>query len=152
MPGITLTIKNLQRAVPLRGPVLRTLARAARRVFFLKGRISKGEINICFVDNSRIRALNKRYLHKDSPTDVLAFNLTEKFSDSISADIAISAETAVANARVFHTSPAQELHRYVVHGALHILGYDDKTKKQKKIMERHTERILSDLKLLTKTS
>jgi len=103
------------------------------------------------VTNQKIQSLNKKYLKKDRPTDVIAFDLSDeqnsrssKKAKYIEGEIVISASAAFSNARRFQTSVDYELTLYLVHGILHLLGYDDhKTAdvrrmrvKEKKIMEK----------------
>ena len=87
------------------------------------------------------------YLGSDCPTDVIAFDLSAAKDDEISADLAISTDTAVRNARIFKTHATYEVYLYVIHGILHILGYDDSGAKEKKAMERKTNYILTALKI-----
>jgi len=86
------------------------------------------------------------YLGRDTPTDVIAFDDSLKKGDFV-ADIAISCDTAVRNARIFKTSAASELYRYVIHGMLHIMGYRDDNKAGKKRMHKKEEFILHSLGL-----
>lgn len=81
------------------------------------------------------------YLGEYCPTDVIAFDNSAKNAE-ISADIAVSSDTAIRNARLFRTSPLYELHLYVVHGVLHILGYRDNTAGKRKHMQERAESIL----------
>lgn len=85
------------------------------------------------MDDAFIRKLNLKYLHVDSPTDVLAFD---------SYDIVISAQTALKNAGIFHTSLEYELCLYAVHGMLHIIGYNDATMFERVVMQKKENRIL----------
>lgn len=81
--------------------------------------------------------MNKRYSGKDEATDVLAFDIAMPFdTENIFADIVISAQTALRNAGFFKTEPSYESELYVIHGLLHILGYDDHTPAQKELMRR----------------
>lgn len=105
-----------------------------------------GEITICFINDSQIKELNLLYLAKDSPTDVIAFNNSDNDRE-IFADIAISTDAALRNAGLFKTTPLYEVYLYIVHGVLHILGYDDSTVKQKKIMRKKEQFLLAKLKL-----
>lgn len=75
------------------------------------------------MNGKRISELNKKYLGKNYPTDCLAFDATN--------DVVVSSDAAILNAKIFNTSPLFELSLYAVHGVLHILGYNDRTKKQK---------------------
>lgn len=89
-------------------------------------RISKaekvgGKINLVLMSDREIRKLNARFRKKDKATDVLAFPMGE---DGILGDIAISTETAKRNAKRFAVSYKDEMKRLVIHGVLHLLGYD----------------------------
>ena len=105
----------------------------------LKGEKVKesGWINICFVDNPQIKKFNAKFLKTKSSTDVLAFNLNEKKEKNIIlADIMISAQEALKQARNFKTTPDYELSLYVVHGLLHILGFNDHTPREIRLMRK----------------
>lgn len=93
------------------------------------------------VDDRQIRKLNLRYRGCGAATDVLSFDYSENKRE-ISADIVVSTQTALRNARIFKTTPLYEMYLYIIHGLLHILGYDDETAKQKKIMSDKSEQIL----------
>ena len=84
---------------------------------------------IVFVTDSQIKSLNKKFLKRRYTTDVLAFDLSSKESPArrknIEGEIIISADTAIKNARIFQTSPHRELVLYIIHGILHLLGFDD---------------------------
>jgi probable rRNA maturation factor len=104
-------------------------------------RIKKtGEITLCFLNDYQIKKLNWRFRKKNTPTDVLAFG----FSDHgrLCADIAVSTDTALRNARHYGTTPLYETCLYVVHGLLHVLGYQDNSHVQRKIMQEKAESIL----------
>lgn len=87
----------------------------------LKKEKAKGKINIMLTDDRTVHALNKKYRHKDKPTDVLSFTMGE---DGILGDIAISEDTTRRNAGRYGVPYRAELKRLVVHGVLHILGYE----------------------------
>ena len=79
---------------------------------------------------------------------MIAFDVAEpKRPDKLFADIVISTDRAISNAKIFKTSPLYELYLYVVHGVLHILGYDDKTKKDRLLMRKREESLLKILNL-----
>lgn len=125
-----ITIKNLQNKLPIRPRKIKNLI---RKVIKGEGVKKSGWINICFVDNPLIKKFNAKFLKTNSATDVLAFNLGEG-GKPILADIMISTDTAIKQARNFKTTPDYELLLYVVHGILHILGFGDRTKTQIKMM------------------
>jgi rRNA maturation RNase YbeY len=86
------------------------------------------------------------YLGRYSATDVISFDLSGNKKEFL-ADIAVSVDTAILNARIYKTSTLCELSRYVIHGILHLAGYDDGTKKQRKIMHEKTNLILAKLNI-----
>jgi len=114
----------------------------------LSGQGSKksGEITVCLVGDREIRRLNLEFLGKDCPTDVIAFDLNES-KDKIAADIVVSTDTAYVNAKRFGTSPVYEVYLYIVHGLLHIFGYDDKNSGQRRLMQHKAESILRNFKV-----
>jgi probable rRNA maturation factor len=97
-----------------------------RRV--VKGEAGKGKINIVLVDDESIRRLNKKFRGIDRATDVLSFEMKE---DGILGEIIISKDTAKRNAERFGLSYKDEMKRLVIHGALHLLGYDHGAKSDR---------------------
>jgi len=134
-------IKNLQDKLKLKIPKIK---KTVKRIFKLSGIKRKGELTICLVDDKQIKELNLLYLGRYSPTDVLSFNLTGNNQEFL-ADIIISVETAMRNAKIFKKALLDELNLYIIHGILHLFGYDDKTPKEKKIMQAKTNSILKNL-------
>ncbi|MFC1568204.1 rRNA maturation RNase YbeY [Candidatus Margulisiibacteriota bacterium] len=102
----------------------------------LKKEKAGGEVNLVLLNDAEIRKLNRKYRGKDKATDVLAFPMNE---DGIVGDIAISTETARKNARRFGVNYREEMKRLVIHGTLHLLGYDHGEKM------RHAEKIYKEL-------
>jgi probable rRNA maturation factor len=138
---VKITIKNLQKKIPINPKRIKeTILKALSR----KGAKKSGVITVCFVNDKKIKALNLKYLHKTEPTDVLAFDLCKsKRSGQMLADIVISTDTATRNSKIFHTTPLYELYLYLVHATLHLLGFDDRNFKQRKIMDREAANILA---------
>jgi len=129
-----ITLKNLQKDMPVRAEKIRKQV-----LKLLKGEKVKktGWINICFVDNGRISEFNSRFLGDKRSTDVLAFDLSEKKEPGVlRADIIVSAQKASEQSKSFKTTPDYELSLYVIHGILHILGYDDHTGQDTAVMRR----------------
>ncbi len=91
--------------------------------------------------DQQIKELNLLYLGCDRPTDVISFGNSVK-KGQLLADIAISTDTALRNARIFKTTPQDEIHRYVIHGLLHLLGYTDNNKINKAIMQKREDSLL----------
>ncbi|MBU3958347.1 MAG: rRNA maturation RNase YbeY [Candidatus Omnitrophica bacterium] len=138
-----ITIRNLQKKALIHPKKIKKIA---LNTLSLEGIKNSGEIAIYFVSDKEIRKLNLKYLDRDAPTDVIAFDLSEPaISDNIFADIFISTDTALVNAGTYKTSLSQELCLYVIHGLLHLLGYDDKRLRQRQMMDKKANHILTTL-------
>ena len=92
------------------------------------------EVSVVLVSDKRIADIHGRFMDDPTPTDVITFDHGE---------IVISTQTAKRQARQFGTSLAHELRLYLVHGLLHLCGYDDKTRKGAAEMKRIQERVVS---------
>jgi probable rRNA maturation factor len=86
--------------------------------------VREATISLAIVDDATIRPLNARYLGHDYATDVLSFVL-EQTVGKLEGEIIVSAETALQSAERFGWAAGDELLLYVIHGALHLVGYDD---------------------------
>lgn len=112
-----------------------------------------GELTLVLTDDQSIQEFNRDFLGEDAPTDVLSFSAQEDASPFVAApeaggylgDVIISYPRAVQQAREQGHPVEQELNLLVVHGILHLLGYDHATQEQKAIMWSRQERILADL-------
>jgi len=103
--------------------------------------VERGEISLAIVDDETIHGLNKEFLQHDYPTDVISFVL-EKQPTQMEGEIIVSAETAYAAAEHYGWSGEHELLLYVIHGALHLVGYDDKDPQKKRSMQTAESRHL----------
>ena len=92
-----------------------------------------GEVGYMFVDDKRILEVNQEYLNHDYYTDIITFDYSEE--GQINGDIVISLDTVRSNAEAQHTDYAEELHRVIIHGILHLCGIDDKGPGQREVME-----------------
>jgi probable rRNA maturation factor len=109
--------------------------RQAVRMIFNDESIRQAKINLAIVDDSTIAALHRRYLHDPEPTDVLSFVL-ERSPQYLEGEIVVSAETAKVSAPRYHWTAADELLLYVIHGALHLVGYNDNKKRSREKMRK----------------
>ncbi|WP_027407842.1 rRNA maturation RNase YbeY [Anoxybacteroides tepidamans] len=110
------------------------------------------EVSVSFVDNERIRIINREYRGKDQPTDVISFALEEMGEGEIEivgaemppmlGDIIISVPKAKEQAEEYGHSLMRELGFLAVHGFLHLLGYDHETEEEEKEMFAKQEQIL----------
>ena len=102
--------------------------------------ISNLEIN--FISGEDIHAINKSYLKHDYTTDIITFNYSDSLQQ-IDGEIFISIDDALSNSKKFKVMLSDELVRLVIHGILHLLGYDDQNLTDKKIMKRLENKLLS---------
>jgi len=90
------------------------------------------EINYIFCDDSYLNKINQEFLNHDTFTDIISFDYT--LGKEVGGDIFISIERVLENAEKFNEVFENELHRVMIHGILHFIGYKDKTKKDKTLM------------------
>ena len=91
-----------------------------------------GDINYIFCSKEYLKKMNNDYLTKNYETDVISFDFSK--DNKISGDIYISSETVKKNSIIFNVCFNNELKRVMVHGLLHLLNYNDKSKQELKIM------------------
>ena len=91
-----------------------------------------GDINVIFCSDNYILDVNMKYLQHDYFTDIITFDYCE--DDTLSGDLFISVDSVRENAVEFGTEFDDELHRVIVHGLLHLIGYDDHTPEDQKLM------------------
>lgn len=107
------------------------------------------EISLSFVDDKTIQQLNKQYRNKDKPTDVLSFSLREgefgNINPDVLGDIVISIETAASDASKNSLSLKQEIDFLIIHGLLHLLGYnhENTTKEETKKMQNKQKELFN---------
>jgi probable rRNA maturation factor len=105
------------------------------------------EIDVVFTDDAAISKLNRRYRRTDGPTDVLSFAIDgrEFMRRRTLGEIFISLDTARRNAALFGVPFEDEVVRYVIHGILHLFGYDDMARADKARMWRKQEGLLKGI-------
>ncbi len=112
----------------------------------LKAEKKKGTISVLVTGDRQIHRLNRQFLKHDYPTDVISFNLNEVGAHSCApllGELVVSSDFAKRYAKANGLPYKEELARYLVHGTLHLLGYDDRKKKDKDKMFKRQERILN---------
>lgn len=120
-------------------------------------RCASASISLAIVDNETIHELNIRYLQHDFPTDVLSFLLESELDEAslpipkgaprgcgkrLEGEIIVSAEMAKQSAAKYLWKPLDELTLYVVHGLLHLCGYDDRSNKELGVMRQRESEVL----------
>lgn len=93
------------------------------------------ELNFIFCNDNYLLSINQQFLQHDTYTDIITFDNSEK-EGQIVGDIFISVERVQENAERFKSKLEDELHRVMIHGTLHLLGYPDKGAEAKAIMTR----------------
>ncbi len=133
------------RPSPLPPDVLKGAAASA-----LAHHATQGDLTLVLTDDARIRQLNRDYLGHDAPTDVLAFPASETDPQTGApylGDVLISIPRAKEQARAAHHSLQEEVQLLVVHGVLHLLGYDHANPAEKTRMWKVQAQILTRLGL-----
>ena len=102
---------------------------------------SGGDINFVFCSDDHLHGINVEYLQHDTYTDIITFDYSDQ--KVISGDIFISIERVRENAKAFKVAVQDELHRVMIHGLLHLMGYKDKTDEQQSEMTSKEDYYLS---------
>jgi probable rRNA maturation factor len=104
-----------------------------------------GKISFTFVDDNELVEINKKYLYQSYKTDIITFDYS--FLDTVNGDIYISIDTVKRNWKEYHSlSYKMELYRIIVHGVLHLLGYNDKDNSEKLTMREKEDTYLNLIK------
>ncbi len=124
------------------------IAKAVRLTLSSEKAVPPGPISVIFVDRAQMKQLNKRFLGHDYDTDVIAFNYDEFPKGALApfGDIFISSDQARLQAKRLGHSVLTEVLTLVIHGTLHLLGYDDSTPRQKAHMFSRQDRLLARIK------
>ena len=134
--------KNLQKSLAVEWQSVKRLA----QFVLTQLDIASVEVGIMFVDNKRISRLNSEYFQQDCPTDVIAFPMdgspAAEGAPVLLGDIVVSAEKALEYAGQHKLEPYEELSLYVIHGLLHLAGYDDIDICERKKMVSKQRRLL----------
>ena len=96
-----------------------------------------GELSLVFCSDEYILEVNQNYLQHDYYTDIITFDYCS--GSQISGDLIISLDTVLSNSKKFNSSYNTELHRVIIHGVLHLLGYKDKTAIEAEEMRRNED-------------
>jgi len=135
-PGLFLEILNEQEEIPIEEERIRNIC---EKILSDAGIVS-GRLGVVIVDNEMVRNLNKDFLQHDYPTDVISFQVeSEPESGYLEGEVVASAEMAQSRAPEFGWSVKEELILYIIHGLLHLVGFDDRTAEECKVI-REKER------------
>ena len=103
-----------------------------------------GDINFLFTSDEELLEINIKYLNHNTYTDIITFD--SSFGNTVAGDIMISVDRVRDNAAKFKVDTAEELHRVMAHGVMHLCGYKDKTKVQSTFMRKKEDTALKKLK------
>ncbi len=136
-----LTLRNRQRSRRLDLRLLRRIARCLLEDLLAR---PDYEIGIAVVGAPAMARLNEQFLSHQGSTDVITFDYSAP-SVTLAGDIVVCIDDAISQARRFRTSWQSELARYVVHGVLHLSGYDDQSPAARRQMKARENRLLGVL-------
>ncbi len=140
---IGVSIASPQELVELEYARLKDCARAV----LVDENIKDAKISLAFVDDATIAGLNKRFLDHDGPTDVITFPLSGSGAKKLEGEVVIGVEVAEREASERGHPVNTELCLYVIHGCLHLCGYDDRDAKSAAEMRRKEREYLKRLDL-----
>jgi len=139
--GIVVTVSDHQsRPVPSE----RAVTQVVRRVLHAEGR-RRGEVEVAFVDDTAIARVHSEFLDDPDPTDILTFNLADAGEKDIRGELVISVDHAAEQALERGLELRDELMLYVVHGVLHLCGYDDAKPADFRRMHAREDELLTAL-------
>lgn len=102
-----------------------------------------GEISVILCSDKYLLEINIEYLKHNYYTDIITFNYVK--GNVISGDLFISVDRVKENSTEFNTGFIKELYRVIFHGILHLIGYNDKTEEEQKIMREKEDLYLSEV-------
>ena len=137
--AVLITFERTSKSIQFK-PVIRKLIRE----LIVEEEKELGEISIIFTSNEHILEINRTFLNHHYFTDVITFPDSKR--DKISGDIYISLDEVRKNARRYNSTFNDEVTRVVIHGILHLIGYDDVTPDQKIIIRKKEDSYLSRFK------
>jgi len=145
-PGVIVHLNGLE-AWPDLVELRRSMSEAARTTLATEHRLIAGELSVTLVDDIEMKRLNEEWLDRAGSTDVIAFSLGT--NESVLGDVYIAPDTAGRNAARLGVDLTEEILRLVIHGTLHIIGYDhpDGPDRDSSEMYRLQEELLRGLEV-----
>lgn len=134
MTDISIHYHQTQRRVPRQ-----TIVKIVREILRREKTASLRQIDYIFISDAMMRSLNRQFLRKQTTTDVLAFDVSDRNDRLSEVEIYINLDQAAKQAKEYRITYTEETLRLVIHGLLHFLGYDDHSEKEQKQMMRRGE-------------
>jgi len=120
--------------------------RAVCESILIDDKIRSGRINVVLVNSDTIQQFNRDFLQHDYPTDTISFPIEDRRSEGhLEGEVLVCTEIAKERAREFGWSAEEELLLYIVHGMLHLTGFDDATPEQRAVMQEKEREYLATL-------
>ncbi len=139
---MTASISNRQRTKKINVRLLKLIVNE----LFTELKIKEGELGINFVVARKMAEVNRQFLQHEGSTDVITFNYSDETVGTIlSGELFVCVDEAILQAGQFKTSWQSEVVRYIVHGVLHLRGYDDLKLDLRRKMKREENRLLRKL-------
>lgn len=135
---MTLVVRNLHKKITADPKTIRKIALG---ILPQKEKRLIKEITVLIVGDDAMKELNLNYCADPGTTDVLSFSNSLNNKQML-LDIAISADTAIRQAKIYKTTPLYEIYLYAAHGVLHSIGYNDDTQRKQELMQKKAESIL----------
>ncbi len=135
-PAVHVTLVNQQRDRSLDRPRLLRIVEAV-----LAERCQTADVVVHLVSRKRSAELNQQFLQHEGPTDIITFDYGST-AERLQGELFICVAEAVRQAAEFGTEWDQELHRYVIHGLLHLRGFDDREPAARRVMKREENRLV----------
>lgn len=135
-----LVVQNRQRTRRIRVALLKQIAKVLLTEVI---NVKAFQVGVVLVPDNEMAALNETYLRHSGSTDVITFDYREPGEEeTLRGEIFISVHDAIAQAEAFKTSWQSEVVRYLIHGLLHLSGYDDIDPKRRRTMKRKEQHLL----------
>ncbi|MEW5757958.1 MAG: rRNA maturation RNase YbeY [Candidatus Omnitrophota bacterium] len=137
-------LQNIQKKICLNQKIINEAIKKLEKIKLFKNY----SFSVSLISNNQIKKINKDYHKKNYPTDVLSFEINQpefikKKVKVFDGDIIISVDTAKDNSKIYNKSIEEEILLYIIHGILHLTGFNDKTRKEAEIMHKKQEKILN---------
>lgn len=141
MSNYRINIENIYPGINVKKKQIKDLA----QIVLSEEGILKAEINIILVDDEYIIRLNQEYLNKNRTTDVLSFSLVDEKDAQLEGEVYANIEQIIRQAVDYRVAFNEELSRIIIHGLLHLIGFNDQADEEKQIMTQKEDQYLAIL-------
>tara|TARA_B100000214_G_C23966204_1_gene627837 strand:+ start:1725 stop:2171 length:447 start_codon:yes stop_codon:yes gene_type:complete len=111
----------------------------------LSENVKKGEVSFIFASDELLAELKKKYFNQNHYTDVISFRLDDNKKNNIDGEIYISLQRAKENADLYNQPYEKEIARLIIHGCLHLIGFNDNSPNEKTIMTNMEDKFLNTI-------